>query len=92
QKNVASAKKAPPAAGDCWTWTAICADTKLVPSWLVSTRDGDAAKVFVADLASRLRNRVQLTSDGHKPYLEAVESAFGADVDYAQLVKIYGAE
>lgn len=92
QKNVATAKKAPQDAGDCWTWTAICANTKLVPSWLVSTRDGDAARVFIADLASRLAHRVQLTSDGHRPYLEAVEAVFGADIDYAQLVKVYGAE
>jgi IS1 family transposase len=77
-------------AGDLWTWTAIDANTKLMPSWLVGSRDGDAAKVFIADLASRLSNRVQLTTDSHKPYLEAVEEAFGADIDYAMLVKIYG--
>jgi IS1 family transposase len=90
QRNVANAKAAPEMAGDLWTWTAIDADTKLMPSWLVGSRDGDAAKVFIADLASRLSNRVQLTTDGHKPYLEAVEEAFGADIDYAMLVKIYG--
>lgn len=72
------------------TWVALCADTKLAASWLVGGRDGETAKVFVADLAGRLRHRVQLTSDGHKPYLEAVEAAFGADVDYAMLVKLYG--
>ncbi len=62
------------------TWVALCADTKLAASWLVGGRDGETAKVFVADLAGRLRHRAQLTSDGHKPYLEAVEAAFGADV------------
>ncbi len=76
--------------GDVWTWTAICADTKLVPSWFVGSRNGEAAQAFVSDLASRLANRIQLTSDGHKPYLEAVEETFGADIDYSVLVKIYG--
>jgi IS1 family transposase len=90
QKNVATAKAAPPQAGDIWTWTAIDADTKLVASWLVGSRDADAAQHFIGDLALRLANRVQLTSDGHKPYLEAVEQSFGADIDYAMLVKIYG--
>lgn len=69
---------------------AICADTKLIASWMVGTRDGDAAKVFIADLAGRLASRVQLTTDGHKVYLQAVEDAFGAKVDYAMLVKLYG--
>ena len=78
--------------GDVWTWTAIDADTKLVPCWLVGERNGADAKAFIDDLASRLANRVQLTTDGHKPYLEAVEGAFGADIDYAMLVKLYGAE
>ena len=90
QAHVPKAKAAPPDAGDCWTWTAICADTKLVPSWLVGSRDGDAAKAFIGDLAARLANKVQLTSDGHRPYLEAVEQSFGADIDYAVLQKIYG--
>jgi IS1 family transposase len=90
QKNVARAKAAPANAGDAWTWTAIDADTKLIPSWFVGGRDSDAAMIFMDDLASRLANRVQLTSDGHRAYLEAVEGAFGADVDYAQLVKLYG--
>jgi IS1 family transposase len=88
QKNVA--KAAPADAGDVWTWTAIDADTKLIPSWFVGGRDSDAAIIFMDDLRSRLANRVQLTSDGHKAYLEAVEGAFGADVDYAMLVKLYG--
>ena len=90
QKNVPLAKKAPDGAGDVWTWTAIDADTKLIPSWFVGGRDSDAAIIFMDDLASRLANRVQLTSDGHKAYLEAVEGAFGADIDYAMLVKLYG--
>jgi len=76
--------------GDCWTWTALDADTKLIPCWYVGTRDAKAAYHFMHDLASRLANRVQLTTDGHKPYLQAVEEAFGNEIDYAQLVKIYG--
>ena len=76
--------------GDVWTWTAICADTKLVDSWMVGSRDGDAAKTFIADLAGRLANRVQLTTDGHEVYLQAIEDAFGADVDYAMLIKLFG--
>lgn len=79
--------------GDCWTWTAICADTKLVPCWHVGGRDAGAARLFLEDLASRLASRVQLTTDGHRAYLSAVEGAFGWNgVDYAMLVKIYGAE
>jgi IS1 family transposase len=90
QKNVPKAKAAPIGAGDIWTWTAIDADTKLIPSWFIGARDSGAAMVFMDDLASRLANRVQLTSDGHRAYLEAVEGAFGGDIDYAMLVKIYG--
>jgi IS1 family transposase len=90
QKNVRTAKSAPPQAGDIWTWTAIDADTKLIPSWLVGSRDTYAARAFIGDLASRLSHRVQLTSDGHAPYLQAVEESFGAGIDYAMLVKIYG--
>jgi IS1 family transposase len=78
-------------AGDTWTWTTIEAETKLIVSWLVGSRDSDDAMTFMNDLGSRLANRVQLTSDGHKAYLDAVEGAFGADVDYAMLVKLYGA-
>ena len=89
-KNVEMAKAAPEGAGDCWTWLAIDADTKLIPSFYVGARDAYAAQAFIGDLASRLTNKVQLTSDGHKPYLEAVEQSFGADVDYAMLVKTYG--
>lgn len=90
QKNVASAKAAPDHAGDTWTWTAIDADSKMILSYLVGGRDAEYAMWFMDDLASRLANRVQLTSDGHRAYLEAVEGAFGCDVDYAQLVKMYG--
>jgi len=69
----------------------ICADTKLVPSWLVGERTTEDAIVFMRDLAGRLTSRVQLSTDGHKPYLYAVEDAFGSGIDYAQLIKIYGA-
>ena len=79
-----------PNVGDIWTWTAIDAETKLVPSWLVGGRDAGYATEFLQDLAGRLANRVQLTSDGYKVYLTAVEDAFGADIDYAMLVKHYG--
>lgn len=89
-KNVPRAKKAPAVAGDTWTWTAIDADSKLILSWLVGGRDGGYALAFMDDLRDRLANRVQLTSDGHKAYLEAVEGAFGGDVDYAMINKIYG--
>jgi IS1 family transposase len=91
QKNVTAAKRQDMAYGDTWTWTAIDADSKLMISWLVGGRDSEFAMMFMDDLRSRLANRVQLTSDGHKAYLEAVEGAFGGDVDYAQLVKLYGA-
>ncbi|PDQ19020.1 IS1 family transposase [Mesorhizobium sanjuanii] len=90
EKNVRADKAAPECAGDTWTWTAIDADTKLVMSWLVGGRDSEYAMAFIDDLSRRLANRVQLTSDGHRAYLEAVEGAFGGDVDYAMLVKIYG--
>ena len=89
-KNVPRAKSAPAEAGDVWTWVAMDADTKLVPSWRVGDRSGETATDLMDDLRSRLANRVQLTTDGHKAYLEAVEGAFGGDVDYAQLVKLYG--
>lgn len=78
--------------GDVWTWTALCADTKLVPSWRVGDRDAWNAQHFMYDLAARLANRVQLTTDGHRVYLEAVGLAFGTDIDYAMLVKLYGSE
>lgn len=90
-KNVAAAKAAPEEAGDTWTWTALDADSKLIVSWLVGGRDSEYAMAFMGDLRSRLANRVQLTTDGHRAYLEAVEGAFGGDIDYAMLVKLYGA-
>lgn len=90
EKNVRAAKAAPEWAGDTWTWTAIDADTKLVMSWLVGGRDSEYAMAFIDDLSRRLANRVQLTSNGHRTYLEAAEGAFGGDVDYAMLIKIYG--
>jgi IS1 family transposase len=76
--------------GDVWTWTAIDADSKLIISWMVGDRDAETAKFFIQDLKNRLANRVQLTTDGHRPYLDAVENAFGGDIDYAMLVKLYG--
>jgi IS1 family transposase len=90
QKNVTEEQMAK-GAGDIWTWTAIDADTKLVPCWMVGQRDLVTATEFIGDLASRLRYRVQLTTDGHKPYLNAIEDAFGGDIDYAQLITVYGA-
>jgi IS1 family transposase len=89
-KNATPEQKADLNYGDVWTWVAMDADTKLVPCWNVGKRDGAAAWEFMTDLASRLRNKVQLTTDGHHAYLEAVEDAFGGDIDYAMLVKIYG--
>jgi IS1 family transposase len=91
QANVPTAKDAPEGAGDVWTWTAIDSDTKLMVSYFVGDRGGESAMILMDDLRARLSNRVQLTTDGHRAYLEAVEGAFGADVDYAQLVKLYGA-
>ena len=91
QKNVATAKAAPVDAGDVWTWTALDADSKMIVSYLVGGRDSSYAIEFMDDVAARLANRVQMTTDGHKAYLEAVEGAFGGDIDYAQLVKMYGA-
>lgn len=88
-KNVAKAKAAPDGAGDVWTWTAIEASNKMIVSFMVGGRDGEYALAFMDDLRSRLANRVQLTTDGHNAYLRAVEEAFD-DVDYAQLIKIYG--
>lgn len=90
QKNVEAAKKAVEGAGDVWTWTAICADTKLVPSWFVGSRDADCANEFILDVSERMASRIQLTSDGHKAYIEAVENAFAGNIDYAMLVKLYG--
>jgi IS1 family transposase len=79
-----------PGAGSVWLWVAMDADTKIVPCVMIGDRNGATAHEFISDLASRLRYRVQMTTDGHRPYLEAVESAFGAQIDYAMLVKLYG--
>ena len=92
QKNVPEEKQGRLGYGDVWTWTAIDADTKLVPSWLVGLRDAGCGYRFMRDLQARLAERVQLTTDGHRVYLNSVEDVFGADIDYAMLVKLYGAE
>lgn len=91
-KNVPEDKQGVFGYGDVWTWVAIDADTKLVPSWLIARRDAESAKMFIGDLAGRLANRVQLTTDGLKSYLSAIDGAFGCDVDYAMLIKLYGVE
>jgi IS1 family transposase len=90
QKNV-TLEQMQQGAGDVWTWTAIDADTKLIVSYTLGDRGADTAKAFMQDVASRIRTRIQLTTDGHRVYADAVEDAFGADIDYAMLVKIYGA-
>ena len=92
EKNVPEDKKGQLGYGDVYTWTAICAESKLVLSWLVGRRDVESATMFINDLADRLKHRVQLTTDGYSPYLTAVEDAFGADIDYSQLIKLYGVE
>jgi len=89
EKNVPKEHRGEFGYGDVYTWTVMCADTKIVPSFLVGRRDSEHAKVFIKDLASRLKTRIQLTTDGHKVYLDAIEDAFGGDIDYAMLVKIY---
>jgi IS1 family transposase len=90
EKNVPEDKQGQFGYGDIWTFTAICADSKLIPSWHFGRRDTENAKVFMKDLSSRMKHKVQLTTDGHRMYLEAVEDAFGKDVDFSQLIKIYG--
>lgn len=92
QKNVTAEMAERKICGDVWTWTAIDADTKLVPCWLVGKRDGGCATEFIQDLAGRLTNRVQLTTDGLKVYLNAIVDAFQNDIDYAILHKVYGAD
>ncbi len=92
EKNVPEKKQGRFGYGDVWTWIAIDADTKLVPSRLVGLRTANYARMFIRDLKGRLANRVQLTTDGHSAYLTAVEDAFGGDIDYAMLVKLYGKE
>ena len=90
EKNVPEDMKGKFGVGDVWTWVAIDADTKLVPCWLVGKRDAGYAFQFISDLSYRLANRIQLTTDGHRAYMTAVEDVFGIDVDYAMLVKLYG--
>jgi IS1 family transposase len=90
EKNVPEELRGKFGFGDVWTWTALCADTKLIPCWRVGGRNAWHAQHFMHDLASRLANRIQLTTDGHRVYLQAVEGAFGNEVDYAMLVKLYG--
>jgi IS1 family transposase len=92
QRNVPDEHKGQYGYGDVWTWTALCADTKLVPSWLVGERTTEDAWCFMADLKNRLRNRVQLTSDGHSAYITSVGMAFGRGIDFAQLIKLYAHE
>jgi IS1 family transposase len=90
QKNVPQEMRGQFGVGDVWTWTALCADTKLIASWYVGRRDAGAAYEFMTDLKSRLANRVQLTTDGHGAYPSTVDSAFARDIDYAMLVRKYG--
>lgn len=90
QRNVAAAKSAPEGAGDVWTWTALEASHKMIVSYMVGGRDSEYAMALMDDLRNRLATRVQLTTDGHRAYLSAVEEAFGDDIDYAQLIKLYG--
>lgn len=92
QKNLTPENAARGAVGDIWLWAAVDADSKIVPSWYLGDRGAESANTFMMDLANRLSNRVQLTSDGHRVYLEAVENAFGANIDYSMLVKIFGAD
>jgi IS1 family transposase len=92
EKNVPNMKKPVEGAGSIWTWIALCSTTKIVPSWLVGARDGVHASAFVCDLAERLKNRVQITTDGLKCYVQAIEDGFGGEVDHAILIKVYGDE
>jgi IS1 family transposase len=89
-KNVPAEKQGQFGVGSVWTWVALDADTKLIPSWSVGTRGAGTAFEFIQDLAGRLANRIQLTTDGHRVYLNAIEDAFGSEIDYAMLVKLYG--
>ncbi|MDE3084794.1 MAG: DDE-type integrase/transposase/recombinase, partial [Verrucomicrobiota bacterium] len=89
-KTLPKAKAAPAGAGSVWTWTALDRDSKLIISYFIGGRDAACALAFMEDLRSRLANRVQLTSDGHTAYPPAVETAFGTEIDYAQLIKVFG--
>lgn len=91
QKNVPADLKGKRGFGDVWTWTALCQDTKLIVSWMVGDRDAQTALDFIDDLGRRLAHRIQLTTDGHRAYIGAVDKVFGIGVDYAMLVKLYGA-
>jgi hypothetical protein len=91
-KNVPAGKEDEFGYGDVYTWVAIDAETKLVPSWYIGRRDGHCAYEFIKDLSERLAHRVQLTTDGHKAYLSAIEEVFGSEIDYAMLIKVYGGE
>jgi len=91
ERNTSPEMKAAGIAGDVWTWTAICADTKLMPCWVVGARNAAVANEFMNDLAGRLTNRVQLTTDGNRTYLDAVNEAFIGEIDCAMLIKQYGA-
>jgi IS1 family transposase len=90
QANAPAQREGEYGVGDVWTWTALCAETKLIVAWLVGLRDADFAQAFMRDVASRLTNRIQLTTDGLRVYLEAVRAGFGGEIDYAQLLKVYG--
>ena len=90
EKNLPENLKGKYGVGSIWTWVALDSESKLAISWLVGNRDADYAKIFIQDVAARLQNRVQLTTDGLKAYLDAVDNTFGADIDYAQLIKLYG--
>src|SRR4051812_3714643 len=92
KKNVPGAKAAPEGAGDVWTWTAIDADSKLMVSWLMGSRDSNCAYQFLRDLRTRVKGRPQITTDGHRPYIQGMAATFGDDIDYAQLVKLFGQE
>lgn len=92
ERNIPAEHKGELGFGNVWTWTALCPDTKLMVSWVSGDRDAGYAMALMDDLRERLENRVQLTTDGHRAYLEAVEGAFGGDIDYAMLVKLYGEE
>lgn len=92
QKNISPEQEGQLGYGDVYTWTAICAETKVVPSFLVGKRNSEYAYLFIEDLAKRFSSRIQLTTDGYKPYIEAIEEGFKGGVDYAMLVKLYGSE
>jgi len=91
-KNVPEDKQGQFGYGDVWTFTALCADSKVVPTWRIGSRDLQTATEFMQDLAGRMKNRIQLTTDGHRVYLDAVDNAFGSNVDFSQLIKLYGNE